>query len=414
MEHKRGDTPYSTRLFALLLALLLTASLLSALPAAYALAETESAETADVRDLGGETVDQAESGEIAEPEDPQEPGDPAETEDPEETEDPGEAEDSTEAEVPEETGDPGQTQDPGETQDPKETETPEETDGPEDPEDLEDPENAEGAEEAEQLEETAESGFAALSLAEQYAALTAMETDEDWYAAFSSLSEEAQQALFAYMRSLYSPPVTVNRTGAGPFRPPVTVQASARKNAARRTAGGSADTEGLETVKTVAANGDGTYTITLESWTTGQVTTQSSSIPADIVLVLDVTNSMREGFSGAADRMDALRRAAGAFIDQIHAKYSVSCDSRLAIVTFADSASTLAGLTPVDDAGHTSLRAITDGLGARSSHTQTHTGIQQAEGLLTGGGYSYSGANAQRSKVVVVLTDGVPYNGSNP
>lgn len=89
-------------------------------------------------------------------------------------------------------------------------------------------------------------------------------------------------------------------------------------------------------------------------------------------------------------------------------------DSRLAIVTFADSASTLAGLTPVDDAGHTSLRAIIDGLGARSSHTQTHTGIQQAEGLLTGGGYTYSGANAQRSKVVVVLTDGEPYNVTNP
>lgn len=220
--------------------------------------------------------------------------------------------------------------------------------------------------------------------------------------------------LYEYMRSLYSPPVTVNRTGAGPFRPPVTVQASARKTAARRTAGGYADTEGLETVKTVAVNGDGTFTITLESWTTGQVTTQSSSIPADIVLVLDVTGSMREGFSGATDRMDALRRAAGAFIDQIHAKYSASCDSRLAIVTFADSASTLAGLTPVDDAGHTSLRAITDGLGVRSSHTQTHTGIQQAEGLLTGGGYTYSGANAQRSKVVVVLTDGEPYNVTNP
>ena len=44
-------------------------------------------------------------------------------------------------------------------------------------------------------------------------------------------------------------------------------------------------------------NDKGVYTITLEAFTTGQVSVTKKSIPADIVLVLDISGSMNEYFS---------------------------------------------------------------------------------------------------------------------
>ena len=44
--------------------------------------------------------------------------------------------------------------------------------------------------------------------------------------------------------------------------------------------------------KTVTPNTDGTYTVRLESYATGSVTTTQTPVPMDIVLVLDVSGSM--------------------------------------------------------------------------------------------------------------------------
>ena len=57
-----------------------------------------------------------------------------------------------------------------------------------------------------------------------------------------------------------------------------------------------ADVDGLETTKTVVNNGDGTYTITLENYVTGNttVTSDKKDIPTDIVLVLDQSGSMAD------------------------------------------------------------------------------------------------------------------------
>ena len=46
--------------------------------------------------------------------------------------------------------------------------------------------------------------------------------------------------------------------------------------------------------KTVKPNGDGTYTVSLESYATGSVTTTQAPVPMDIVLVLDVSGSMTD------------------------------------------------------------------------------------------------------------------------
>ena len=51
--------------------------------------------------------------------------------------------------------------------------------------------------------------------------------------------------------------------------------------------------EGIEYSKTISKpDEDGIYTITLESYVTGSVQVKSEPIPADIVLVLDVSSSM--------------------------------------------------------------------------------------------------------------------------
>lgn len=52
------------------------------------------------------------------------------------------------------------------------------------------------------------------------------------------------------------------------------------------------DATGLELSKTATDNGDGTYTITLEAYTTGTVTVTQTTKPLDIVLVLDQSGSM--------------------------------------------------------------------------------------------------------------------------
>ena len=52
--------------------------------------------------------------------------------------------------------------------------------------------------------------------------------------------------------------------------------------------------DNLTMTKTVTPNEDGTYTVRLESYATGSVTTTQTPVPMDIVLVLDVSGSMDE------------------------------------------------------------------------------------------------------------------------
>lgn len=58
-----------------------------------------------------------------------------------------------------------------------------------------------------------------------------------------------------------------------------------------------AETGSLGLSKTATLENDGTYTIQLEAFSTGEVTTVSTQTPTDIVLVLDVSGSMDEDFT---------------------------------------------------------------------------------------------------------------------
>lgn len=243
--------------------------------------------------------------------------------------------------------------------------------------------------------------------------------------AFEGWAVEQQKAteLQNHVRSLEAqntPAKTKVFTDAGPFMPAVTVDSVAKniRRAARSLKENGAD-NGMNLSKAAKDNGDGTYTITLESYTTGKVTTTTKTIPVDIVLVLDQSGSMAYDFNGnstntnTARRQYAMKNAVNNFISAVNEKYSTEADHRIALVTFESNASTLQGWTTVDKNGKTALQEkVNDLPNAPSGATNAGAGMETAESLM-GSGDHYTGANTTRQKVVVLFTDGVPTKESN-
>lgn len=176
---------------------------------------------------------------------------------------------------------------------------------------------------------------------------------------------------------------------------------------------------------------EGIYTITLEAFTTGKVEVAKKSIPADIVLVLDISGSMNYNMDGSqtqyvplADRrITALKNAVNNFIDIINDNdlYYVDEDgkpdkskpreqrlgNRIAIVTYSTNANNATnGLMPLgggddDENGVTSLKSTVNGLTADGG-TYAHKGMEMAYGIL-------SPLNDTRQlRTTVFFTDGVP------
>lgn len=152
--------------------------------------------------------------------------------------------------------------------------------------------------------------FAALSVADQYAAIMAAGSEADAQALFDTLDAEQQAALTAYADQQKDtdtaketdPIPAVNYTNVAPLvtANKVSQPAKARLMSASSTArpiekGKTVD--GLVMNKTATANDDGTYNIKLEAYTTGSVSTTESTKPTDIVLVLDQSGSMDENMT---------------------------------------------------------------------------------------------------------------------
>ena len=216
-------------------------------------------------------------------------------------------------------------------------------------------------------------------------------------------------------------PQTVVYTAAGPFLPAVSVQPVLR---AVRASGANELKDGLNLSKTATANADGSYKIRMEAFTTGKVTTTTSTTPVDVVLVLDQSGSMAYNFDGnktstdSARRQYAMKQAVNTFIEAVADKYNAEkSDHRIAVVTFGTNASTLMDWTLVTPAetdtaespsGETALKAkINDLPSEPEGATNVADGMKQAETLM-GSGYNYTGSNTTRQKVVVLFTDGVP------
>lgn len=274
------------------------------------------------------------------------------------------------------------------------------------------------------------SDFAKMSVEEQYEYVMSLEDDKAVEEALSELTEEQQTALIAYAQEQAKAEntkevKTVNFTDAGPFMPAVNVAKVVRKVALKSATStydgtqsdGSTPTEenGLILNKTaVPGENDGEYKITMEAYTTGEVTTTTKTVPVDIVLVLDQSGSMAFDFDGNQTstnenrRQYAMKQAVNNFIKSVNGKYAEDADHRMSIVTFGSSATTLQGWTFVDDDGMTTLQNSISGLPkSPSGATNVAAGMVQAETLM-GSGYNYTGTNTQRQKVVIVFTDGVP------
>lgn len=175
--------------------------------------------------------------------------------------------------------------------------------------------------------------------------------------------------------------------------------------------------DGLKLEKTVTPNANGGYTVHLEAYTTGTVTTTTTTKPCDIVLVLDQSGSMADDFDGNT-RQHAMKQAVNQFIGAVADKYDAEkSDHRISIVTFGSDASVLQDWTLVTPAetdteespsGETALKAKINGLPREpEGATNVADGMQSAQALMQGDS-GYTGTNAKRQKVVILFTDGVP------
>jgi len=176
-----------------------------------------------------------------------------------------------------------------------------------------------------------------------------------------------------------------------------------------------ADNDALQLSKNTVAQADGSYTITLEAYSTGTVThtTVTKSVPLDIVLVLDQSGSMAYDFNGnstnnnTSRRQYAMKNAVNAFIDNVASHYDAEeADHRISIVTFGSNASTRKGWTNVSAAGAASLKdSISTLPNSPSGATNVAAGMATADSLLPA-------AEEGRNQVVIVFTDGVPTTSS--
>ena len=181
--------------------------------------------------------------------------------------------------------------------------------------------------------------------------------------------------------------------------------------------------KGLGYSKNISTPNDkGIYTITLEAFTTGKVEVEKKSIPADIVLVLDVSGSMNYDMDGnqtnvqANRRITALKNAVNSFIDIINENdlkdpngedREQRLGNRIAIVTYSTDANDRTnGLIPLgnsktDNSGVTTLKSIVNNLTANGG-TYAHRGMNLAYGILS------SLNDTRQLRTTVFFTDGVP------
>lgn len=96
------------------------------------------------------------------------------------------------------------------------------------------------------------------------------------------MSKKIVAMLMAVAMAFSLLPVTAFATGGTNGQAPVTKTASDKN---------------LTMNKTVKLNQDGTYTVRLESYAKGEVTTTTTTEPRDIVLLLDVSGSMGNPFT---------------------------------------------------------------------------------------------------------------------
>ena len=116
---------------------------------------------------------------------------------------------------------------------------------------------------------------------------------------------------------------------------------------------------------------------------------ESSDASRDVVLVLDRSGSM------SGEPLNQTKEAAVKFVDTVFEK-----DSRVAVVTYDDTAAVECGLTDSSGELQETIENIYDGGG-----TNTYAGLEQADEIL-------QGSQADR-KIIMLMSDGFPNEGPN-
>lgn len=112
---------------------------------------------------------------------------------------------------------------------------------------------------------------------------------------------------------------------------------------------GNTNAEGIELAKTTELQADGTYTINLEAYATGEVKTITTEVgvPCDIVMVMDLSGSMKDKLtsgSSSTSKLGALKTAAKGFVDQVKQNATENnVDHRIGLVTFSSGNSSGSG-----------------------------------------------------------------------
>ncbi len=189
---------------------------------------------------------------------------------------------------------------------------------------------------------------------------------------------------------------------------------------------------------------NGTYNIKLESWATGNMSKTGGGEPTDIVLVVDLSNSMWQSDTkdlndtdgSAMYRSTAVIRAISSFIDTLHEADPNGENYRLSIVSFSgepnkdgyggwvflfDGANHYykttdinshanASLKPVDNAGVTALKQsinTTEFKEPKGDNTYPANGLDLAKIVL-----NKRTTHTDRPATVIMFTDGVPGTGT--
>ena len=181
--------------------------------------------------------------------------------------------------------------------------------------------------------------------------------------------------------------------------------------------------DGVNITKKVVTDKEGNHNLVMEAYVEGTTTETTTSTPLDIVLVLDVSGSMDDpmGNGDPTKRIDALKPAVNAFIDEVAKKNTDDIGHRISIVKFAGNKTAEVGndtyrsgrykhnysqivenLITVDDAGKEKLTAAVNGLEPAGT-TRADYGMELAQSVLPS-----SDKDSNRDKVVVMFTDGSP------
>lgn len=169
--------------------------------------------------------------------------------------------------------------------------------------------------------------------------------------------------------------------------------------------------------------GDSDFLTALSAISSTSNLTTTSTTPLDIVLVLDASGSMEDNMSGGGKKIDALKAAANAFVDEI-AKANEGIDDpdmqhRVSVVKFASDSTERIGNDSFRDGYYSynySQRMIgltpctQDGKGAISSQINAldPAGATRADYGMAHAQKALGDARPGAKKVVVFFTDGTP------